>query len=137
MSMRYGTLVICQACGMHDECRWSEAINASMISKRLCYSCMFWDGQLERQANNDQTLLVAGGVLYGYVVLDRHAASYHQLLAILGAEEKWHEIVFNDGRVVQTTNLIRHATIPTAWRGKLRNNATIKPMVASPNRVVA
>jgi hypothetical protein len=137
MSMRYGTLVICQACGIHDECRWSDAVNDSMISKRLCYSCMFWDGQVERQANNDQTLLVVGGVLYDYVVLDRHANSYHQLLAILGAEEKWYEIAFTDGRVAHTTNVIRHATIPTAWRDKLRNNATMKPMVATPRRVVS
>ena len=109
----------CKVCGKEENPEhWT--CRDSLIEKRLCFSCNFWQEKYEY----DQLHPGKGVVIDGthYYIEDENSKSYFRGFG--GAK---FVIQFNNGEVVETTNLWCQGEIPAIWQEKFPDNAKFLP----------
>lgn len=111
----------CKICGKEIHYRYSSKIEAELKAKGVCDTCDFW---LEKQAfhtpENEHKWCVADGI--HYIVGNENSKDYFRGFG--GSHVRIH---FNDGTVVDSTNLWCQGDIPEGyWRDHMPDNATLE-----------
>lgn len=108
--------VLCKICSKREKANFLPPIQQRMVEQNLCYVCLSWT---EIIADDEESL----------VVIDQKAFLIHDEKAIgmRGYGGKRFTIVFNDGRVVETTNLWSKGNVPEHFSHILPNNAQFAP----------
>ncbi len=112
-------MIKCRFCGKEEDpehwiCR------DSLIREQLCFSCYHW----QERYNYDQLQPKKAAVIDGthYYIGDENSKSHFRGFG--GAK---FQIQFNDGKVVETTNLWCQGKVPPEWRNKFPDNAQFLP----------
>lgn len=105
----------CKICGK-EENPDNYICRDSLIKEQLCLYCHFW----QERYNYDQSHSKEGVVIDGihYYIGDESSKSHSRGFG--GAK---FQIQFNDGEIVNTTNLWCQGEIPPEWKDKFPNNA--------------
>ena len=112
-------MVKCRFCGKEEDpehwiCR------DSLIREQLCFSCYHWQERYDYDQSHPEEAVVIDGV--HYYIDDEDSKSHFRGFG--GAK---FVIQFNDGRVVNTTNLWCQGEVPPEWRDKFPDNAQFIP----------
>lgn len=88
------------------------------IEPGACFTCDFWNGHLMHDTDKDKErfAVIAG---HHYIIADEPSSP----VAMRGFSGHRFIIKFNDGRVVETTNLWHQGEITPYWRNKMTDNA--------------
>jgi len=104
----------CKECGKkisEDDLKY--AIRDSLISEKLCFECNFWMDKI-KTINDPYWLRINNESYYvGDEEDDR----------LRGFNGQKFRIKFDDGKIIETTNLWHQGTIPERFRNRLPDNA--------------
>jgi hypothetical protein len=106
----------CKRCGKRDPRRFMTSVEHELEQKKLCFTCDFWVGHIERK-NQPEVVIVHGT---HYRIGKEHPNTGNFMRGFSGSR---FVIKFNDGRVVESTNLWCQGTIPGEFRKELPDNA--------------
>lgn len=106
--------VECRECGNADGLNWVSRKRQQLEANQLCFNCQFWHEYVARAYTPDVARI--DGVHY---VIGEEDTTIR--LRGFGGR-KW-RIVFNDGRIVETTNLWEQGKIPARLADRLPDNA--------------
>ena len=109
----------CTNCGKLQESGYKSSIGALMISKDLCFHCAFWTERVALDQNNPDAVVAAGK----HYIIGPEQPSYQGGRGFGGSHFR---IFFQDGRVVDSTNLWMQGTIPESFRALMPDNARLE-----------
>lgn len=110
-------LITCRECNKVDEAHYDVETQQGMINNQLCFKCLHWyECYLER---NEPNVVRVGGKHFHIVPEPPKTIS----AACKGFGGQQFKVIFNDGRIVTTTNLWCQGIIPDRWLSRLPDNA--------------
>jgi len=107
----------CWSCGALT-CERSMSNRADLVKTGLCFYCMVWFENVAKTMAKPERYVVAGGRLYA-IGEEKPGTPDH----CKGFGGRRHEIVFNDGRRVVSTNLWSMGEVPPEFRSRFSDNA--------------
>jgi len=109
-------VIACRECGQPDKAAYMEPTRSEMINFQLCFNCHFWTDKVKTR---DLPIKVrVNGVAYSIGVEKKRFDCEFR-----GFGGTKFTVQFNDGRLVETTNLWCSGAIPTHFRTRLPDNA--------------
>jgi hypothetical protein len=111
----------CTNCGKLQEQGYKSSIGQIMTAKGLCFRCAFWTERIELDQDNPDAVVANGK---HYIIGDEHP-SYKGARGYGGEHFR---IFFQDGRVVDSTNLWMQGEIPESFRPLMPDNARLETL---------
>lgn len=111
-------MITCKICGnIEDDDKFVKEVKNDLLKNNICFKCYHWNRQLELNLNTNRDYAIIDG--QHYVIGPEHDDG-----GFRGFGGRKFIIEFNDGRIVETTNLWHQGTIPDGyWREKMQDNA--------------
>lgn len=109
-------MITCKICNSIDRDRYSGPQSERMAKYSLCFTCAFWDIQVEEDIQDPHHVVVSKG--HHYII---GPENIHPTCRGFRGEK--FQIQFNDGRLIETCNLWSQGEIPERWRPFLPDNA--------------
>jgi len=110
-------MVSCKICGDREQAYYTDDIRNRMVSRQLCFTCLFWTEHIEN--HDDQTVVIVKGVRYHMAPEDDKPGRG----VGRGFGGSRFVIRFFDGREVVSTNLWCQGGIPERFKSQLPDNA--------------
>lgn len=107
---------ICRECGKHETGSWMADKQEDLEARQLCFGCGFWEEHVDRKDNSNVARI--DGV--HYIIGNPNQRRFR------GFAGRRFEIIFDDGREVETNNLWCQGKIPQRFKDRLPNNAVFK-----------
>ncbi|MBU1387812.1 MAG: hypothetical protein KKE62_06345 [Proteobacteria bacterium] len=102
---------ICEFCGKS----YSKTCSDEAYIENNCFDCSFWMEKIEMSAEDENRRVIVNG--QHYRIGNDDAGIYR------GFGGRKFNILFHDGRVIETNNLWHQGTIPNRFREMLPDNA--------------
>lgn len=106
-------IIKCCECKQDEKISWNHETNEELIKYNLCFTCNFWRRKVDI-AHFDSVARI-NGTHYRIVNYNENSEG--------GFGGRHFKIAFDDGRVVETTNLWCQGEIPEIWKARLPDNA--------------
>lgn len=113
-----GHELVCSHCGADAKCLFTPSTNREMVEKELCFTCLFWMEKTKPSIRDSEATARINGTHFR-IGPPRNWGSMH----FRGYRGAKFVIKFDDGRIVETTNLWCQGLIPESFREELPNNA--------------
>ncbi len=110
------TVGCCVECGGTDRATYVGETRERMLSRSLCFTCLFWLDRIDAQSN-PKACIING---QSYQDAGRRSGGYRDSLGFGGREFR---IEFFDGRVLETNNLFSQGDVPERFRDRLPDTA--------------
>ena len=116
----------CKRCGKHEKNTYFKDVHDRLLASRLCHTCDYWQQKI---AIRDRKNVARIGGTH-YVITPETSGPNH----CKGFGGDRYKIRFDDGRVVETTNLWCQGGIPADVRADLPDNAVfLEPVELAPS----
>lgn len=109
-------IVTCAKCGKKEKAQYVDEMKNKMVSRNLCFSCLFWTEILEDK-DNPRRIFVEG---HAYFLGKEKRDSYREFRGYGGSR---FFIGYMNGGKTESTNLWHNGDIPELFKNDLPNTA--------------